>query len=90
MTLEILSLTPCILAIMVTTTAGEAPYLQYGALGLCAMIVYFLCKYIYHLSGLLSKDSEKLEQLTEKNTKAYDRLTDVLKDRPCIMKDSRL
>ena len=91
MTLEILSLTPCLLAMVVTATSTtEAPYLQYGALGLCALIVMFLCKYIFHMSNLLSKASDKLEKLTLKNTDAYDRLTEVLKDRPCIMKDRRL
>ena len=91
MMLKFLSLTPVLLAMAVTATANtEAPYLQYGALGLCALIVMFLCKYIYHQSDLLSRHNDKLEKLTQKNSEAYDRLTDVLKDRPCIMNDRRV
>jgi len=88
----VLSLTPIGAAAVVIATANspEAPYLQYGALGICFIMVLFLCKYIWHLSDLLSKQSDRNEKVIERNTKSNNDLVDCLKDRPCIMGDKRM
>ncbi len=65
-------------------------YLQYGALGLCAIVVIFLCGHIRVLTDKIDRKDRVLGELYEKNTKAYSRLADLLEDRPCLMKDKRI
>lgn len=91
MMMYILSLTPIgAAAVVVATTNAEMPYLQYGALGICFVMVLFLCKYIWHLSELLTEQSKRTEQVIEKNTESNNNLVSCLKDRPCIMGDNRI
>ncbi len=78
----IFSLTPFGLVAAIGSAADNTG-LEYGALGLCAIIVFFLCNHIKYLT-------KKLELLSEGNTKAYNRLADMLDDRPCLMKDRRI
>lgn len=92
-TMYFLSLTPIGLAATVIAASSEnlqPPYLQYGALGLCAFLVACLVKYLFHQSDLLTKQNEKLADLTKNNTEAYNRLANMLEDRPCLKKDSRI
>lgn len=65
------------------------PYLQYGALGLCAIIVIFLCKHISTLTENLDHKDRVLGELYAEHTKAMRELSTMLRDRPCLMKDSR-
>lgn len=71
----IYSLTPLgLVAIMSATNSNIS--VEYGALGLCGAMVYFLCKHIKHLT-------KKYEKLIEDNTTAYNRLTNILSGCPC-------
>jgi hypothetical protein len=101
--LKILALTPFCGAgiIAAVEPVTQSPYVEYGALGLCAVVVMFLCNYLKSLTaqhreeraelvqGLQTKDGE-LAKLTQQNTEAYNRLSQLLRDRPCLMKDSRI
>ena len=86
--IKILSTIPFIITATVANT-GDAK-LQYGALGLCAMIVVWLCAYINKLSDKLDKKDAVLGDLYAKNTEAYNRLAQVLEDRPCLQGDQRV
>ena len=77
-------------AVVIATTDSELPFLQYGALGVCFVMVLFLCKYIWHLSDILTKQTERAEKVIDKNTESNNKLIDCLKDRPCIMGDRRM
>jgi hypothetical protein len=85
----ILTLVPFGCVAIIGMANGDA-YLQYGALGLCAIIVIFLCKHIIQLTEKLDKKDKTFIDLCERNTTAYHRLTNMLEDRPCLMKDKRI
>lgn len=71
----------------VTLAAGDVgaiPGIQYGALGLCFIVVGFLLKYLWSVTKKKDDITDKLAELTEKNTIAYMRLIDTLNDRPCL------
>jgi len=93
MGLKILATTPFGLTAIINMLAntGDKPdYLQYGALGLCAVVVMFLCGFIKQLIDKLDRKDQVMGEQFEKNTKAYDRLADLLEDRPCLLKDKRI
>jgi hypothetical protein len=102
--LKMLSLTPFFGATLITALVPAEPqaeFIQYGALGLCAIVVIFLCN---HLKGMvvqhkeerkslindLKCKDEKLLNLTKQSIEAYDRLAQLLSDRPCLFKDKRI
>ena len=84
----------CIIPFVCTTVLGGADgsphYLQYGALGLCAIMVVWMCKHITCLGRKLDSKDNMIIDLCMKNTQAYNRLAELLKDRPCLNKDSRI
>ena len=71
------------------TGAGENSYLEYGALGLCAVMVLYQCAMISDLRKELSKTVDKYNEAYNKNTESTRQLCDLLQDRPCLMKDHR-
>ena len=81
------------IAVAGTSSTGSG-YLEYGALGLCGAMVYFLCRHLSDQMDGHRKEREHLQgQLTENTKKAiqaYDRLAKCLDDRPCLMKDKRI
>jgi len=91
--LKILAVTPFGLTAIITTLAnagGRPDYLQYGALGLCAIVVIFLCGFIKQLIDKLDRKDKVMGELYQKNTEAYNRLANLLSDRPCLQKDHRI
>lgn len=99
--LKLLALMPFFGAGMIATIANNAPVIEYGALGLCGMVVLFLCNHLKgmvvqhreeraELIGSLKEKDEHLAQLTKQNMMAYNRLAQLLTDRPCLMKDRRI
>lgn len=91
--LKVLAATPFGLTAVINMLAdtGEKPdFLQYGALGLCAIIVIFLCGFIRQLIDKLDRKDKVMGELYEANTRAYNRFADVLEDRPCLAKDKRI
>ena len=59
---------------------NPASYVQYGALGLCGFMVWFLCDHI--------KTKEKLHHEERKeNAKYLNRIAKLLGDRPCLCDD---
>ena len=98
--LKILALTPIIGAATITATVPP-PAIEYGALALCGAVVMFLCGYLKTLTAQHKEERQSLvksleykdatlAELTKQNTKAYDRLSALLIDRPCLFKDSRI
>jgi len=89
--LKLLGLTPfgCAMFLAATEPGGPA-YLQYGALGLCAMVVLFLCIFIRDLITKLDRKDQVLADLQQKSIEAYARLADMLEDRPCLKNDKRI
>lgn len=85
----ILTLTPFAAAIFLCAT-DKNNVLDYGALGLCAIIVLFLCAHIKSLTEKLDRKDKVLGELYERNTAAYQRLANLLEDRPCLMRDKRI
>lgn len=77
------------------------PYVQYGALGLCAIVVIFLCKHLTCITTehrqerkalvlqLKSGESDKVDLLT-KLIAAQNRIAQALEDRPCLRGDQRI
>lgn len=85
---------------MASTDMAAPAVVQYGALGLCGSVVFFLCRYLLVMTELnqkerlrmvesLEKKDSRNEALLEKNTMAYNRLADLLSDRPCLYGDTR-
>jgi hypothetical protein len=85
----ILAIAPFGCVAIIAAAEGNS-YLQYGALGLCSVIVVFLCKHIIQLTDKLDKKDKNFIDLCERNTTAYHRLTSLLEDRPCLMNDKRI
>jgi len=57
--------------------------LDYGALGLCGMLVVTNALFVKLVVG-------RLFDVISTNTEAMNNLTSVLRDRPCLMEDSRV
>lgn len=90
--LKILALAPFGITVpILASSPNPSPgYLQYGALGLCAIIVVFLCGFIRQLIDKLDRKDQTLADLYKKNTDAFNRLADLLEDRPCLNNDHRI
>jgi hypothetical protein len=74
-----------------------ASVLQFGALGLCAYMVWRLhahqrelLEVIRRKDALLDRRGEELSALAKQNIAACYRLADLLEDRPCLRKDHRI
>lgn len=64
--------------------------LQYGALGLCALMMYYHRKERKELvSGIVRKEEDNRE-LFRQNLTVLSELREALKDRPCLKNDSRV
>lgn len=64
--------------------APEVPpagYIQYGALGLCGFMVYFLCNHIKEVHKNYSEERKEV-------AKQLSRIAVLLEDRPCL-KDNK-
>lgn len=68
---------------------GTGP-VQYGALGLCGVMVVFLISHIKAQAEIIKAKDEKLTELLTDDIKAKNRLAEALEDRPCICEDSRV
>ncbi|HBG77239.1 MAG TPA: hypothetical protein DDW84_00105 [Phycisphaerales bacterium] len=102
LTLKIVGMTAISLA-GVSLAASELnlpPYVQYGALGLAAFMVYKQFQYQEKITdqhrqergeivNALKTEIDKRENVVEKNTAAFDRLIDALIKKPCL-KDEQL
>jgi len=90
--LLVLSLTPILGAgfIAAIDETAKAPEIEYGALGLCAVIVLFLCRHIGQLSTELKETRTENSELLKDNNRAMNRIAEMLFDRPCLMKDHRI
>jgi len=89
---------------MLAQLADQLPFIQYGALGLCFLLVIRNWREGTRLSDLLRGKDEKLErknaqiivmmeanrQALQNNTDAVRRLSEALEDRPCLKDDQRL
>lgn len=75
---------------MLSETGVKPDFLQYGALGLCAIIVIFLCHHITQLTNKLDRKDQVLGEMFQKNIIANERLTEALGDRPCLKNDHRI
>ena len=65
-------------ALAITSATGNLPVVEYGALGMCGFMVYFLCK---HITALHKDHQEERTQFTE----AITELSTELKNRPCLL-----
>ena len=80
----------------------DDPILQYGAFGLCLVLLGLMgmmlrkfWTYLDRLSGViedkdrqLAGQNERNAELLRQNTQAYRELISVLKDRPCLARSS--
>jgi len=102
--LKILALIPfcgaTIISLLAAAPGMETEFVQYGALGLCAIVVIFLCNHLKaitiqqkderkQLVAELQKKNEELKKLVEANTSAFEEFAELLGDRPCIAHDAR-
>lgn len=77
------------LTAFISATSGESTpsYVEYGAFGLCAVLVGWMCKYIYDLRQD-SKDANRvLLEIATTNTRAFERWAALLAERPCLVRD---
>lgn len=92
LTLKVLTITPFLttMFILADSTSSSKSFLDYGALGLCAICILFLCGFVKQLIDKIDKKDLQLNEHYVQNTRAFDRLADLLEDRPCLMKDKRI
>lgn len=64
--------------------------LNFGALGLCAVMIWQNWKDRQQLARELDRRHAHAEQLLQNNIAAMNRLADALADRPCLTDDSRV
>lgn len=82
---------------------GGSPhrFVQYGALGICALAVVGLFAYLNKMTDIhrqerkelvasLQDEAEKREALANDCIRAMDRLSECLADRPCVASDQRV
>lgn len=74
----------------VAVTSVGTGWVQYGALGLCAVMVIFLINLIKAQAEVIKEKDKKLMSLLEAHLKATNRLAEALEDRPCLESDSRV
>ena len=99
--LKFLAVTPFFSTGFIVAIGGESEYIQFGALGLCALVVVFLCRYLSELTETHRKERKELIDaiksresefiiIIKENIKADNRLAEVLEDRPCLIGDQRI
>ena len=59
-------------------------FIQYGALGLCTVMVGFMIKHITDLTIKLDAKNAQIIEMLQKDIDAKNRLSQCLEDRPCI------
>lgn len=84
-----------VVSAMIAVIDPEAsPIIQFGALGLCGFMVYFLCNHIKQMHKDHSKERQKLIEETQdiaiKAIECYSMLTNELKQRMCLVKKHHL
>ena len=85
-----MALTPIGCTMFLASNSGATTYLDYGALGLCAFMVAWMCWHNSQLAASNDRKDKILGELNAKNTAAYNRLANLLEDRPCLFKDNRI
>lgn len=65
-------------------------WLQYGAFGLCCLMVLYLLWYLTEMGKIIREKDKNFIDLLEKDIKSRTRLTQALEDRPCLQDDQRL
>ena len=92
-----------VLSAAVAITVGDAstptipfsiPVVEYGALGLCAFMIYFLCKHITETHRGHAKERQELikqtQSISNKVIECYSELTSELKGRMCLIQKHHL
>ena len=64
--------------------------LQYGALGLCGLMVVFSFTRESRMAKRITEMEKFIETVVRNNTEAMTNLRDMLGDRPCLINDSRV
>lgn len=89
------------IASFVMGVGGVNDYVQYGALGLLAIVVIFLCKHLQKITdqhtserkelvlALAKREADFIEMIRQ-DVKSRDRLSEALEDRPCLIGDQRI
>ena len=101
--LKILAITPFLGSgfIVALSSVSELEFVQYGALGLCGLVVWFLCKYLARLTQQheverkelvesLKQVTDMLFKVVEKNIRSRDSLAEALSNVKCLQDDYRL
>lgn len=70
--------------------AYALPFVQYGALGLCAVMVGFLCWHLEKMRGDIKSLNANLLEAYKENSRVIDKQSKMLNDRPCLVNDTRL
>ena len=65
-------------------------YLQYGALGLCAVMVLLNYRDRWETVKQLKSQEERNVLLLQRNIRAFERISQALEDRPCLHGDQRI
>jgi hypothetical protein len=65
-------------------------WIQYGAFGLCCVMVMYLLYYINKMGEVIREKDQKYIELLEKDIRSRDRLSEALEDKPCLQGDQRL
>lgn len=75
--------------ILSTATPQFPDWLQYGAFGLCCVMVLYLLWYVKEMGKVIREKDKKYIELLERDIESRNRLTQMLKDRPCVHHDHR-
>lgn len=88
-TLLTLSITP-ISIIAAVISGNESPVLDYGGLGLAAIVVIFLCRYVWKQNESLEKKDAVIIEMVKAGVTSQNRLSEALETRPCLKDDPRI
>jgi len=65
-------------------------WMQYGAFGLCCVLVVYLMYQVNKMGDIIGQKDKEYIELIKQDIKSRERLTEVLQDRPCIHNDQRV
>lgn len=83
--LMMMSVSPFACLGVIDNSTDIGGFVQYGALGLCAIMVMFMIKHICDLTSKLDAKNTQIIEMLKTDIEAKNRLAQCLEDRPCVM-----
>lgn len=86
--------------VSIAASSIDVPVVEYGALGLCGYMVFFLCRYVKEchkdhkaereqalrdFATERNKCMDRMDQITDKQVEAYEKISTELRMRECLL-----